>query len=175
MKISFNTALLGAALCAGLVLAPAARADEFTICPSGVSGVATDETSCAFADNVRAAWNAQPSSVVSAYSPVTQQSVTLDCTAVVTESWPQAMRCTGANSSGVTVVVYFSTPSPTQSSGSGSQPGTGPGQSFQPAPPVAVDADSPDLPGFDAPNVGCTWVNGYMRSNGTYVSGYLRC
>ena len=34
--------------------------ENFKICPSGLSGVASDETSCAFADNVRSSWYSQP-------------------------------------------------------------------------------------------------------------------
>jgi hypothetical protein len=41
------------ALAASLLLASPASADKFTVCPSGMSGVSTDDTSCAFADNVR--------------------------------------------------------------------------------------------------------------------------
>ena len=173
MKGFFDAALLGAAVCAGLVLAPNAGADEFTICPSGVTGVATDDTSCAFAENVRAAWNAQPGAVVRAYSPVSEQSITMGCVPAITDSWPEAMRCTGSNSSGVGVTVFFARSD--GGSESGSQSGTLPEQFVDSDPSVAADADSPNLPYFDTPNVGCTWVNGYTKSNGTQVSGHFRC
>ena len=63
---------LGTAVALGsLVGAGTASAENFTICPSGLSGVSTADTSCAFADNVRRAWYSQPGTIVTAYSPVT--------------------------------------------------------------------------------------------------------
>lgn len=162
------------AVAAAGVAAPLAQAEEFSVCPSGLTGVATEDTSCAFADNVRTAWNLQPSAVVLAYSPVTQQSYPMQCTQVVTQTWPQAMRCAGVNTYGVGLVVFIATPSgasgPTDQSGASAQPIDAP-----PAAGVGVGADSPDLPYADAPNIGCTWVNSYTRSNGTRVSGHWRC
>ena len=56
MKKLLAAAGLGAAVALGsLVGAGTASAENFTICPSGVSGVSTADTSCAFADNVRRA------------------------------------------------------------------------------------------------------------------------
>lgn len=170
------TILLTATVAAtGLLAASPANADDFTVCPSGITGVATDDTSCAFADNVGAAWRSQPGSVVSAYSPVAQQSITMQCAQTVTDRWPDAQRCVGANSSGVGLVVFVATPSGV--SGPVGQSATGNDQPVGSAPSVAVgaDADSPNLPNGNVPNVGCTWVDGYTRSNGTYVSGYMRC
>jgi hypothetical protein len=80
---------------------PAANADEFTVCPSGMTGVATEDTSCGFAESVRAARIAQSETVVRALSPVTQQSYTMQCTTWATNTWPSAERCVGANSYGV--------------------------------------------------------------------------
>jgi hypothetical protein len=90
----------------GLAAAPVASADVFTVCPSGMSGVSTDDTSCAFADNVRWAWYSQPGSIVTAYSPVTRQSYTMQCTPTATTFWPVAKRCVGVNSYGVGLIVF---------------------------------------------------------------------
>lgn len=91
----------------GIVTAMPARADNFDVCPSGMSGVATDDTSCAFADNVRWAWYAQPGLIVTAYSPVTNRSYTMQCTWTTTNIWPHAKRCVGVNSYGVGLIVYI--------------------------------------------------------------------
>jgi hypothetical protein len=96
-----------AALAASLLLASPASADEFTVCPSGMSGVSTDDTSCAFADDVRWAWYSQPGSIVTAYSPVTHQSYTMQCTSTATTFWPVAKRCVGVNSYGVGLIVFI--------------------------------------------------------------------
>ena len=153
--------------------APAANADEFIVCPSGVTGVATDDTSCAFADNVRIAWLTQPGAVVAAYSPVTQQRYTMQCASTVTSLWTSAQRCAGANYYGVALIVFIGIDSGT--SGTAGQSANSPEQLTGSGSSVGVGADSPDLPSVDGPNVGCTWVNGYTRSNGTRVSGYMRC
>jgi hypothetical protein len=160
---------------AGLLAAPTASADDFTVCPSGITGVATDDTSCAFADNVGSAWRSQPGSVVTAYSPVAQQSITMQCAPTVTDRWAAAQRCVGANFSGVDVIVFVASPS--AASGPLGQTATGQDQPIGSAPSAGVgaDADSPNLPNVNAPNVGCTWVNAYTRSNGTNVSGHWRC
>ena len=71
MKKTLAAAGIGAAAITALVGAGTASADNFTVCPSGMSGVSTDDTSCAFADNVRWAWYSQPGTIVTAYSPVT--------------------------------------------------------------------------------------------------------
>ena len=72
MKKLVAAAGLGAAITSGsLVGAGTASAENFTVCPSGMSGVSTDDTSCAFADSVRRAWYGQPGTIVTAYSPVT--------------------------------------------------------------------------------------------------------
>ena len=71
-----------AAALAAVSLAPSANAyvdEPFIVCPSGGSGVATSVTSCAFADNVRYSYLTQPGQVVTAYSPVTGQSYTMQC------------------------------------------------------------------------------------------------
>ena len=96
-----------AALAASLLLASPASAEEFTVCPSGMSGVSTDDTSCAFADNVRWAWYSQPGTIVTAYSPVTHQSYAMQCTATPTTFWPVAKRCVGVNSYGVGLIVFI--------------------------------------------------------------------
>ena len=102
--------LLGSAaavLSASLLMASPASADIFAVCPSGVSGVSTDDTSCAFADNVRWAWYSQPGTIVTAYSPVTSLSYTMQCTAAATTYWPVAKRCVGVNSYGAGLIVFI--------------------------------------------------------------------
>lgn len=82
--------------------------EDITICPSGFSGVASEDTSCAFADNVRRSWyQSHPGSVVLAYSPITQQIYTMRCTPATTTAWPEAKRCVGQNPHGATLVVYI--------------------------------------------------------------------
>ncbi|WP_237165957.1 hypothetical protein [Mycolicibacterium peregrinum] len=81
--------------------------ENFNICPSGSSGVASDDTSCAFADNVRASWYSQPGLTVLAYSPVTQQSYLMTCVPATTNVWPAAKRCSGVNAQGTTLIVYI--------------------------------------------------------------------
>lgn len=89
------------------VLAPGV-VEDFRLCPSGLTGVASAETSCAFADNVRQAWYGQPGSVVTAYSPVTGRLYTMSCVAVDTSAWPTSKRCTGTNPQGDSLIVYIS-------------------------------------------------------------------
>lgn len=81
--------------------------ESFKICPSGVSGVASDDTSCAFADSVRSSWYSSPGSTVMAYSPVTHQSYAMHCVAAVTDVWPGAKRCVGTNAQGAVLIVYI--------------------------------------------------------------------
>lgn len=87
--------------------AAAPGVENFTICPSGLSGVATDETSCAFADSVRLSWYSQPGNIITAYSPVTHQSYTMQCAPSATTVWSNAKRCSGVNSQGTLLVVYI--------------------------------------------------------------------
>ena len=101
-------ALGAAAIAAAVSLAPSASAETFTVCPSGVSGVATADTSCAFADNVRRAWYGQPGTTVLAYSPVTGQTYSMTCGWMDTTYWYNAKRCVGVNTYGVGLVVYVS-------------------------------------------------------------------
>ena len=108
MKKLIAVAGLGAAITLGsLVGAGTASAENFTICPSGMSGVSTADTSCASADNVRRAWYSQPGNIVTAYSPVTHQSYTMQCTPTATTFWPVAKRCVGVNSYGVGLIVFI--------------------------------------------------------------------
>jgi hypothetical protein len=93
---------------AALTLAAPAHAEQFIVCPSGYTGVSTEDTSCAFADNVRAAFYAQPSWTVFAYSPVTAKFYTMQCsTTVTTTAWWNPKRCYGINDAGVALVVYI--------------------------------------------------------------------
>lgn len=100
-------AAISVAVAASLFAAPAA-ADEFTICPSGMSGVVTEDTSCAFADNVRYSWYAQPGTIITTFSPVTRKTYTMQCTATMTDVWPAAKRCVGVNDSGHGLIVIIS-------------------------------------------------------------------
>lgn len=93
---------------AGLFAAPAATAYDFELCPSGLTGVVTDDTSCAFADNVRFSWYAQPGVVVNAFSPVTGKMYTMQCVPTATDIWPNAKRCVGVNDSGAGLIVIIS-------------------------------------------------------------------
>jgi hypothetical protein len=88
------------------VLSPG-EVESFKLCPSGLTGVASDETSCAFADNVRRAWYGQPGSVVTAYSPVTGRLYTMRCAPADTDAWPTSKRCTGTNPQGDPLIVYI--------------------------------------------------------------------
>ncbi|KDE98391.1 hypothetical protein Y900_005420 [Mycolicibacterium aromaticivorans JS19b1 = JCM 16368] len=81
--------------------------ENFRICPSGLTGVATDETSCAFADSVRAAWYSQPGTTVLAYSPVTHQSYLMTCIESATNVWRGSKRCSGVNAQGTVLIVYI--------------------------------------------------------------------
>lgn len=65
----------------GVVLVPVpAHADAgFVACPSGHDGVASAHTTCAFADNVRAAYFTQSGNRVLAYSPATDSAYLMDC------------------------------------------------------------------------------------------------
>ena len=82
--------------------------ESFRLCPSGLTGVASAETSCAFADNVRRSWYGQPGSVVTAYSPVTGRLYTMRCAPADTDAWPTSKRCTGTNPQGDPLIVYIS-------------------------------------------------------------------
>lgn len=88
--------------------AQAAKADteDLWTCPSGVSAVATPDTSCPFADNVRQAWYNQPGRTVYAYSPVTGKVYPMTCDPAVTSSWGEAKRCFGMSPGGDYLVVY---------------------------------------------------------------------
>lgn len=106
MKKTMLTALAGLAAAGSIGFAAPAGAEEFTVCPSGMSGVTTEDTSCAFADNVRYSWYAQPGAIVTAYSPVTRQAYTMQCTATGTTFWREAKRCVGVNSYGAGLIVF---------------------------------------------------------------------
>ncbi len=72
---------LAAATATGALLfgaAPAQADESFLTCPGGRAGVA-NAASCAFANNVRYAYTHQPGSVVTAYSPVTDQYYSVQC------------------------------------------------------------------------------------------------
>jgi hypothetical protein len=97
-----------AATATATMLAPTAHAYEFELCPSGLTGVVTEDTSCAFADNVRFSWYAQGGSIVNAFSPVTGKMYTMQCVPTSTDAWPRAQRCVGVNDSGAGLIVIIS-------------------------------------------------------------------
>lgn len=100
--------LLAAGGAALTISAPPVSAEEFTLCPSGMSGVVTEDTSCAFADNVRYSWYAQPGTIITAFSPKTGKTYTMQCTSTMTYIWRNAKRCVGVNDSGAGLIVIIS-------------------------------------------------------------------
>ncbi len=86
-----------------------ANAETFDVCPSGLTGVATPDTSCAFADSVRAAFYWQPGWTVIATSPVTGKFYTMQCRRQATDvwEWTNPKRCFGVNDAGAVLVVYI--------------------------------------------------------------------
>lgn len=97
-----------AALAAALLLAPTANAEDFTLCPSGMSGVATAATTCEFADNVRYSWYAQPGLTITAFSPVTGNTYKMQCAPTMTDAWGESKRCVGEGSRGNILIVFIS-------------------------------------------------------------------
>ena len=99
---------VAAAATVGVVSAPPASAETFLLCPSGLSGVATADTSCPFADNVRRAFYGQPGWTVFAFSPVTGSVYTMQCARTITSvGWSNPKRCFGLNASGAYLAVYI--------------------------------------------------------------------
>lgn len=86
-----------------------AKAESFDVCPSGLTGVATADTSCAFADSVRASFYWQPSWTVFAKSPVTGKFYTMQCSRTDTTGtgWYDSKRCFGLNDAGVALIVFI--------------------------------------------------------------------
>lgn len=86
-----------------------AKAESFDVCPSGLTGVATADTSCAFADSVRASFYWQPSWTVFAKSPVTGKFYTMQCSRTDTTGtgWLDSKRCFGLNDAGVALIVFI--------------------------------------------------------------------
>lgn len=85
-----------------------AKADTFDTCPSGLTGVATADTSCAFADSVRASFYSQLGWNPIALSPVTGKFYTMQCArAWTTNNWYAPKRCWGVNEYGVALVVFI--------------------------------------------------------------------
>jgi hypothetical protein len=107
MKLTNIATALATIAAATLVLPAPASADNITVCPSGTSAVATADTSCAFADSVRKAWYSQPGQIITAYSPVTNQSYKMQCSPVSTSYWIVTKRCVGVNSAGAGLIVYI--------------------------------------------------------------------
>lgn len=82
--------------------------ENFKICPSGLSGVASDDTSCAFADGVRESWYSSSGNDIIAYSPVTDREYLMHCFPTTTTVWPVAKRCVGEGAQGAPLIVYIS-------------------------------------------------------------------
>lgn len=102
------TITAAAALAAAVALSPPAAADNFIMCPSGTSGVLTNVTSCAFADNVARALHASGGPVVYAYSPVTGATYTMSCSGPIPTNFTngavvRGYQCNGGNNAGVVV------------------------------------------------------------------------
>src|SRR5262245_58510346 len=106
MRRAIAGALIAAAALLGLSTATAS-AEVVNLCPSGMSGVVTADTSCAFADSVRSAWYSQPGTIIAAYSPVTQLTYVMQCTPTSTDYWYEAKRCVGVNGFGAGLIVYI--------------------------------------------------------------------
>ena len=113
MNKKLTAGAIGAvAVAAAVSLAPSASAytgnEAFLVCPSGRSGVATSVTSCAFADNVRHSYLTQHGQVVTAYSPVTGHSYTMQCAegfvaSLNNGSVVRSARCVGGNNAVVVI------------------------------------------------------------------------
>lgn len=77
-RLLLGGAVLGASLAATLFVAPAAHADDFTMCPDGHEGVVGGHTSCDFAQNIRTGyfrWGIH----FNAYSPATGSWYEVNC------------------------------------------------------------------------------------------------
>jgi hypothetical protein len=75
----FKTVLVAALATAGVMLNPGvAQADVFTMCPDGHEGVVGGHTTCPFAENVRAGFNAVGIHF-QAYSPAMDQWYEVNC------------------------------------------------------------------------------------------------
>ena len=108
MVRSISALVVATAAGAGLFLAPAANADNFTLCPSGMSGFASEGTTCDFADNVRYSWYAQPGLTITAFSPVTGQTYKMQCAPAMTDVWGESKRCVGEGSGSNILIVFIS-------------------------------------------------------------------
>ena len=97
--------LAGAAAASGIAMASPASADNFAVCASGKSGLATADTSCAFGEIVHRARYSEPGTIVTTYSPVTNQPYTMQCTTTPTNFWPTAQHCVGVNNHGAGLSV----------------------------------------------------------------------
>lgn len=86
-----------------------AKAENFTVCPSGVTGVASADTSCAFAEAVRTSFYWNPSWTIFAKSPVTGKYYTMQCSRTDTTGtgWWDSKRCFGLNDAGVALIVFI--------------------------------------------------------------------
>lgn len=102
-------ALVAVLTVGALWAAQRAKAETFDVCPSGVSGIASFDTSCAFADSVRAAFYWQPSWTIFAKSPVTGKIYTMQCSRTDTSGtgWLDSKRCFGVNDAGAILIVYI--------------------------------------------------------------------
>lgn len=93
------------------ILAPQAHADgTFVMCPDGREGVIGDNTTCAFAENVRKTFYLQemPRDFTT-WSPVTGQAYQMDCGGIIPAHFAdgetlKAIRCYGGD--GAEVVIW---------------------------------------------------------------------
>ncbi|AHJ86584.1 hypothetical protein Jolie2_34 [Mycobacterium phage Jolie2] len=86
-----------------------AKAESFDLCPSGRTGVASADTSCAFAENVRTSFYWNPQWTIVTTSPVTGKFYTMQCHRTDTSGtgWYDSKRCWGVNDAGAVLVVFI--------------------------------------------------------------------
>lgn len=85
-----------------------AKAETFDVCPSRLTGVASADTSCAFAENVRRSFYWNPGWTIVTTSPITGKFYTMQCSRTDTTGtgWSDSKRCFGVNDAGAVLVVY---------------------------------------------------------------------
>jgi hypothetical protein len=111
MKKVIVGGLAAAAVAGGIALAAPAQAMTETVfvCPDGFTGVAEGQTSCPFAHNVGVGVYTQGIPIVRAFSPVTAEVYTMQCSAGfqitlnTTGRTLSADRCVGGNNAVVWV------------------------------------------------------------------------
>jgi hypothetical protein len=110
MKKVIVGGLAAGAVALGLATAGPANAitETFIPCPGGGAGIATNVTTCGFAQNVRYAYLTQPGPVVTAISPATGLYYNMQCSPSFTASFTNgavvnSVRCVGGSNAVVVV------------------------------------------------------------------------